>query len=1062
MPKVFVRRAIASGVSALGLFLAAGQAYGQTDTRWVNASGGNWSLAANWDTGVPSGNFNAIIDLLDPVDGYTINMDANFSIVGFAMTSPDATLAINNNTLTLSGDYLQQSGMITATLGGTGTIQTGIGQTATLRDTVLMHVASFQSRGVLNIDGNTLMDVCDTGIDHSGTGCNWTGNGDILMDGGASWIIGATGTFTAANDRTLFSTNPNGSEPTFTLNGIFEKNGSAGITLVDNIAFSNNGTVRATTGTLRVNQTTNFNAGILTGGAWHAQAGATLDLIGQNITTNRATITLDGVGSTFTQVNGLATNDTTGTFVLANTRSYTTAAPVFSNAGTLTIGTGSTFTVGAGNSFVNNGGTVNGGGLLVTNGLLDLQGGSLASVTVNNTSTTTFSGGTDITGTDTTFQFQGNSVVWSGGGDIVLNGASSLTNAAGSTFTINNAELIRSTNGPGTFPVFTNNGTVIATNTTPGTSAFTNVRLNNLGTMANPGVVEIQGGHILATPDVVNFSAGVLTGGRWRVLANSVLDFGTQAITTNRADVILRGGVASAQFPRLQNTLTNNDTLGKLTLEAGQTYTTAGNFTNLGTITVDGTEGASTFTIPLGSTLSNYTPVNKKLTGGRFIVIGQGRAAGAFEVPGLDIEIIDAEVTLSGVGANLVNTNNPDSNALRNLNTIDNEGKFTIRDGKSILTLGNFTVHPTGQLGVGMDSEFEVPANGSAGITNFNNMNGEFNDGVFEVRGGRVIAPNILVRILNNTVTLDGPGNVGFFRREGMELVNGFGTLERIGSVGINASLTISGGHELDLEPANDHDLSLLAGSSLTIGTAESPGGRLRVPREIEFPSPGGNFLQAGQLNMTGGLLQIEGNWIQQPGAQSMLLGSQVNVGGDFVQDGQMSINGVINAGGSFMVRGTIAGNATFNTGSGNFILQGGILSPGMSPGMMNIGGVADLVVSRGRFEMEIFGPVAGLDYDQVNIMHSLVLAGPDEMQLFVSLRGGYVPPLGATFDLITFAEGRTGDFTDVRLDDIGFGRFFERQDTGTSIRLVVVPGPGAGLVLSMAGLMGLRRRRRA
>ncbi len=809
MSPLCVRRAFAPGISALVLLLVAGQAVGQTDTRWTNLDGGNWSVPANWDTGVPSGNFNAILDLLDGVDGYIVTMDSNFSIVGFTLDSPDATLDVTNNTLTLSGNSLVQTGTVMGTPGGTGTLRTGITQTATLRDTNLMHLA-YQSRGSLVIDGSTLLDVCDTGIDHSGTSASWIGTGDIRMDSNSTWTVGSAGTFTISNDRTFFAP---GAAPAFTLNGTLEKTGGTGISSFTNIAFANNGTIRVATNTLRVDEVTNFNAGVLTGGNWRVEG------------------------------------------------------------------------------------------------------------------------------------------------------------------------------------------------------------------------------------------------------ATSVLDLVAQSITTNRANVTLRGGVAAAQFQRLQGFLTLNDTAGMLTLEAGQTYSSVGNFTNMGTITVDGTEGASSFAIPLGFSLTNYTPGNKKLTGGKFIVIGQGRAAGSFEVPDFDVEIIDAEVSLSGVGANLVNTNNPDPNALRNLRLIDTDGKFTIRDGKGFLTTGDFAVAPTGELNIGQDSEFEVPA--TAEFLNFSQGTGEFNDGSFSVRGGRVIAPNIAIRFLNNAVTLDGPGNVGFFRREGMALVNGFDQLERIGSPGRTGHFTISGGYELDLRPAEGHNLELLQNSALTIGTPTSPGGRLRIPIDSEFPmNPGGNFLQAGHLSMFGGLLQIEGDWIQSPTATNTLVASQVVVGGNYLQNGLLNINGIVNVGGGFTVDGTLEGNATFNTGSGNFVLQNGILSPGMSAGTMNFGGMGDFLFARGRFAMEILGPNPGTGYDQINILHTLFFVGIDQKQLVVSLGNAYIPALGDTFDLVTFAEGRVGDFTDVQLPTIGYGRWFLRTDTPGAVRLVVVPAPTSALLLATLGVVALRRRR--
>ncbi|MBC7773297.1 MAG: hypothetical protein H7210_12435 [Pyrinomonadaceae bacterium] len=829
MSNVSVRRFVAPGLSVIGILLATGQVCGQTVTRWFDDQSGDWSDLARWDNGVPTGNFNAFIDATGLA--YTVNMNGNFSIVDFTMDVAEATLDLGNNTLTLSGNYLQQSAVLRGNAAGTGTVRTGIGQTTTLRDTMLMRVQTFNSRGILNIDGGSLLDVCDTGIDHSGTGCSWTGLGDIALEGTSSMTFGPT-----------------------------------------------------------------------------------------------------------------------------------------------------------------------------------------------------------------------------------------------STFNILNSQSITSGNLPGNLPVITNNGSIIVNAAVPGVSTLSNVRINNLGTAQNPGIVDVRGGNTFMTPDVVNFAAGTLTGGQWKVGGASVLNFGTQNVATNRADIVLSNGVASAQFPNLQGALTLNDTLGKLTLENSESFTTVGNFTNMGLIKVDGTVGTSTFKVATGFTLTNYNPVTKRITGGQILVIGPGRESGSFEVDGLDIENIDADITLDGVGANILDPlGGTNQSALRNANTIDNSGRLALAGGKSFLTAGNFVVSQDGRLEVGESSEFEVPAGQGFQFLNFDEISGEFNDGVFQTQG-RIIAPNIRVRALNNTVTLDGnqPG-AGFFRREGQELINGFNTLERIGTAMGNAGhLTLSGGYQLDLAPGPDHNLSLLGGSTLEIGTISSPGGRLHITEDVENPAnPGGHFFQNGHLSIVGGQLIIDGDWTQGPGATSSITSVQpITAGGNFIQDGLGNFNGLVGVVGSFEVRGTLSGNATFQTGSGNFVLEDGVLRPGNSAGLMTIAGPAHMEIHGGILEMEIMGPVGGVGYDQLHILHQLLLVDPDPQnplakEVHVTL-SNYLPAIGETFDLIVYEEGRLGDFSAVILPTIGAGRWFERMDTPTSLRLVVVPAPASALCLGGCGLLALRRRRRA
>jgi hypothetical protein len=80
----------------------------------------------------------------------------------------------------------------------------------------------------------------------------------------------------------------------------------------------------------------------LTGGTWIVATGATLDLHQINLTTNQATVTLNGTSARFPAINSLAV--TSGSFSILGGANFTTAGAL-SNSGSLTIGPGSTLTV---------------------------------------------------------------------------------------------------------------------------------------------------------------------------------------------------------------------------------------------------------------------------------------------------------------------------------------------------------------------------------------------------------------------------------------------------------------------------------------------------------------------------------------------------------------------------------------------------------------------------------------------------------------------------------------------------------------------------------------------
>jgi RHS repeat-associated protein len=102
--------------------------------------------------------------------------------------------------------------------------------------------------------------------------------------------------------------------------------------------------------TLVINDSTNYAAGTLTGGTWQAIGNSTLLIPGADITTNAASIVLDGVGAKFTKdtfntsaLTNLSTNAAAGSLTIRNGANYSTAGS-FANNGSLTVGPASTFT----------------------------------------------------------------------------------------------------------------------------------------------------------------------------------------------------------------------------------------------------------------------------------------------------------------------------------------------------------------------------------------------------------------------------------------------------------------------------------------------------------------------------------------------------------------------------------------------------------------------------------------------------------------------------------------------------------------------------------------------
>ncbi len=118
--------------------------------------------------------------------------------------------------------------------------------------------------------------------------------------------------------------------------------------------------------------------------------------------------------------------------------------------------------------------------------------------------------------------------------------------------------------------------------------------------------------------------------------------------------------------------------------------------------------------------------------------------------------------------------------------------------------------------------------------------------------------------------------------------------------------------------------------------------------------------------------------------------GSTTIDGGTLKVDGSILGNVHVNAGGTLSGSGTIFGlidNA------------GGTVSPGASPGTLHVGGDYTQSAS-GRLMLEIAGPIAGTDYDVLDVTGSIMLLGTVDVELV----NGYVPTGEMQFDLLKFA----------------------------------------------------------
>jgi len=310
---------------------------------------------------------------------------------------------INNKSLTTTGGDSEVATISSATFTNNGTLTVGTGSKFSTGGSLSNFSGTTLTGGTYNVTGTLQFNGAN--IVTNAANITLTGASSKIIDqlsanGLANFATNAsTGIFTVAGGRILstsgaFTNNgtmtTTGSGSALTAGGNFINTGSftttggdSEVATISSASFTNNGTLTvgsaskfSTGGSL-----SNFSGTTLTGGTYNLTG--MLQFTGANIVTNAANIYLIGSGSKIVDQTGttdglrnFANNSATGIFSIAGGRNFITAGG-FTNAGTFSIGTGSTFTLGALGNFTQTGGKTTDDGTLSTSGMVSLTGGSL-------------------------------------------------------------------------------------------------------------------------------------------------------------------------------------------------------------------------------------------------------------------------------------------------------------------------------------------------------------------------------------------------------------------------------------------------------------------------------------------------------------------------------------------------------------------------------------------------------------------------------------------------------------------------------------------------------------
>lgn len=244
----------------------------------------------------------------------------------------------------------------------------------------------------------------------------------------------------------------------------------------------------------------------------------------------------------------------------------------------------------------------------------------------------------------------------SGNGEVIFDndpahnglGSGLIGGLPGDALTIGSGITIHNGDGNGILTgSFVSNGTVSASAANTSISLANVVRsvrgVSQISFQNNGTMMAVNGGTLnVDQAGLTNFSAGTLTGGTYEAFDSSVINFtnpsGSASITTNNANVLLSG--PNSHFDAI-NALSAN--LGHFSILGGRLFTTAGDLSNTGTVSVG---DQSLLTVAGGLSLGQTSVLDMTLGAGHGTLV---EVQGSANLDGqLQIELADGFMPAGG------------------------------------------------------------------------------------------------------------------------------------------------------------------------------------------------------------------------------------------------------------------------------------------------------------------------------------------------------------------------------------------------------------------------------
>ena len=381
---------------------------------------------------------------------------------------------------------------------------------------------------------------------------------------------------------------------------------------------------------------------------------------------------------------------------------------------------------------------------------------------------------------------------------------------------------------------------------------------------------------------------------------------------------------------------------------------------------------------------------------------------------------LDGTFTLEGGG-----TFSASGGAVVLVGTLDNTGRTlaitaatgslqadggTIRGGRIETTGGALLVAQVAMTldGVTLGSNFSLQDGGAVMVTN------------------GLTLDHVTVTLLDGTVPFIGPR----IRFDGTQALGGtgdivFGGTGDAGAVVAGSGATLTIGSGITIHGPRGGSVGVL-GSLVNEGTISAQA------NAIEITVNGSSVTNKGTVQaMNGGRILLAGGPFTNTGGVTASAGSIVRLfSGTYLQTaGETSLAGGTLTASTVSIQGGVLSG--FGTVSGNLI-NAALVDIGAPTGTLQVTGTY-LQTAAGTLKVGLGGAGAG-QFDRLQITGAATLGGT----LDVGLVGGFLPAVGNTFEILTFAS-RTGDFGTITGLTLPDGHTLQESLEATRVRLITV-----------------------